>query len=150
MAISNVATFAHLRYDDVEALRREFDAIRLDIEKSRGADDAAYIGRIIFIQRRLMVAARLTLFASGFPPAWLAGTDLSGKTFVITGTLRKYSREDIEALIKDLGGKATGSVSKNTDYVVAGDKAGSKLDKAHSLGVKVLTEEEFEKLVAKK
>jgi linoleoyl-CoA desaturase len=74
MAISNVATFAHLRYDDVEALRREFDAIRLDIEKSRGADDAAYIGRIIFIQRRLMVAARLTLFASGFPPAWLAGT----------------------------------------------------------------------------
>lgn len=74
MAISDVATFAHLSDADVEALGREFDAIRQDIEESRGADDAAYIGRIICIQRRLMVAARLTLFASGFPPAWIAGT----------------------------------------------------------------------------
>jgi DNA ligase (NAD+) len=83
-------------------------------------------------------------------PAELGKTDLSGKTFVVTGTLQRYSREAIESLIKDLGGKATGSVSKNTDYVVAGEKAGSKLDKAQSLGVKVLTEEEFEKLVGKK
>jgi DNA ligase (NAD+) len=83
-------------------------------------------------------------------PAALGKTDLSGKTFVVTGTLQRYSREAIESLIKDLGGKATGSVSKNTDYVVAGEKAGSKLDKAQSLGVKVLTEEEFEKLVGKK
>ena len=59
-------------------------------------------------------------------------------------------REEIEELIKDLGGKATGSVSKKTDYVVAGDKAGSKLDKARELGVKVLTEEEFENLVGRK
>jgi DNA ligase (NAD+) len=83
-------------------------------------------------------------------PAERGAADLSGKTFVVTGTLQKYSREEIETLIKDLGGKATGGVSKSTDYVVAGEKAGSKLDKAHSLGVKVLTEEEFEKLVAKK
>src|ERR1035437_520428 len=74
MAISDVATFAHLSETDVEALGREFDAIRRDIEESRGADDAAYISRIISIQRRLMVAARLTLFASSFPPAWVAGT----------------------------------------------------------------------------
>jgi NADPH-dependent stearoyl-CoA 9-desaturase len=76
MAISDVATFAHLSEADVEALGREFDAIRQDIEESRGAADAAYIGRIISAQRRLMVAARLTLFASGFPPAWFAGTTM--------------------------------------------------------------------------
>jgi fatty acid desaturase len=76
MAISDVATFAHLSDADVEALGREFDAIRQDIEESRGAEDAAYIGRIISAQRRLMVAARLTLFASAFPPAWVAGTTM--------------------------------------------------------------------------
>jgi fatty acid desaturase len=76
MAISDVATFAHLTDADVEALGREFDAIRRDVEESRGADDAAYIGRVISVQRRLMVAARLTLFASAFPPAWVAGTTM--------------------------------------------------------------------------
>ncbi len=79
-----------------------------------------------------------------------AGNDLTGKTFVVTGTLPNYSRDDIEALIKQLGGKATDSVSKNTDYVVAGDKAGSKLDKAQALGVQVLTEAEFDRLIGKK
>lgn len=77
------------------------------------------------------------------------GADLTGKTFVVTGTLKNYEREDIEALIRQLGGKASGSVSKKTDYLVAGEKAGSKLDKAKELGVKVLTEEEFEELVGK-
>jgi DNA ligase (NAD+) len=76
-----------------------------------------------------------------------AGTDLTGKTFVVTGTLKNYERDEIEEVIKRLGGKATGSVSKKTDYVVAGEKAGSKLDKARALGVAVLSEEEFEKLV---
>jgi DNA ligase (NAD+) len=75
------------------------------------------------------------------------GPDLSGKTFVVTGTLVKYSRDEIEHLIKDLGGKATGSVSKKTDYVVVGENAGSKLEKARQLGVATLTEGEFEKLV---
>jgi len=82
-------------------------------------------------------------------PALEGKADLAGKTFVVTGTLQHFSREEIESLIKDLGGKVTGSVSRNTDYVVAGEKAGSKLDKAQSLGVKALTEEEFEKLIGK-
>jgi DNA ligase (NAD+) len=82
-------------------------------------------------------------------PAQVGGTDLTGKTLVVTGTLERYSRDEIENLIKQLGGKATGSVSKNTDYVVAGEKAGSKLDKARQLGVKVLTEDEFDKLVGR-
>jgi DNA ligase (NAD+) len=77
------------------------------------------------------------------------GGDLKGKTFVVTGTLENYGREEIEDIIKQHGGKATGSVSKKTDYVVAGEKAGSKLDKARELGVMVLSEKEFEKLIGK-
>jgi DNA ligase (NAD+) len=82
------------------------------------------------------------------PPAG-GGADLMGKTFVVTGTLKNYAREEVEQLIKQKGGKAAGSVSKKTNYVVAGEKAGSKLDKARELGVPVLTEEEFEKLIGK-
>lgn len=77
------------------------------------------------------------------------GLPLTGKTVVVTGTLTKYDRSGIEALIKEMGGTATGSVSKKTDYLVAGEKAGSKLTKAQELGVQVLTEEQFEKLVGR-
>jgi DNA ligase (NAD+) len=72
----------------------------------------------------------------------------AGKTFVVTGTLVKYRREEIEALIDQLGGRASSSVSKNTDFLVAGDKAGSKLEKAQQLGIRILTEEEFQQLAA--
>ncbi|HEY7424150.1 MAG TPA: NAD-dependent DNA ligase LigA [Gemmataceae bacterium] len=75
------------------------------------------------------------------------GGALDGKTVVVTGTLQNYSRKEIEDVIALHGGKATGSVSKKTNYVVAGDEAGSKLDKARQLGVPVLTEEAFEKLI---
>lgn len=83
-------------------------------------------------------------------PKPAAGSDLSGKTFVVTGTLMRYGREEIEGIIKSLGGKAAGSVSKKTSYVVAGDKAGSKLDKAKELGVPVLNEDQFDALIGKK
>ena len=75
------------------------------------------------------------------------GTKLAGKTFVLTGTLAHYSRDEAKKIIEDAGGKVTGSVSKKTDYVVAGADAGSKLDKAKDLGVKVIDEKEMEKLV---
>ncbi len=67
----------------------------------------------------------------------------AGKTFVVTGTLQKYERKEIETLIKQMGGKATGTVSKKTDFLIAGDKAGSKLEKASRLGVTILSEAEF-------
>lgn len=68
---------------------------------------------------------------------------ISGKTIVVTGTLEKLDRRQAEALIESLGGKAAGSVSKKTDYVLAGESAGSKLTKARELGVRVLNEQEF-------
>jgi DNA ligase (NAD+) len=72
---------------------------------------------------------------------------LSGKTVVVTGTLEKYTREQIEALIEQHGGRATSSVSKSTDFLVAGEKAGSKLAKANKLGVRVIGEAEFDELI---
>lgn len=74
---------------------------------------------------------------------------LAGKTLVVTGTLERFDRKEIETLIKELGGKASGSVSKKTDFVVAGESAGSKLDKARQFGVPVLSEDEFLKLVGR-
>lgn len=70
-----------------------------------------------------------------------------GKTVVVTGTLNKYSRNEIKEKLETLGAKVSGSVSKKTDYLIAGEEAGSKLTKALDLGVKVLNEEEFEELI---
>ncbi len=78
-----------------------------------------------------------------------AAGEIAGKTFVVTGTLEKYGRDEIEELITQLGGRAASSVSKNTDYVVAGEKAGSKLAKARELKIPVLSEREFEALLKK-
>lgn len=72
---------------------------------------------------------------------------ISDKTIVVTGTLEKLDRRQAEALIESLGGKAAGSVSKKTDYVLAGESAGSKLTKARELGVRVLNEQEFFELI---
>jgi DNA ligase (NAD+) len=76
------------------------------------------------------------------------GTKLAGKTFVLTGTLTKYTRDEAKKIIEDAGGKVTGSVSKKTDYVVAGADAGSKLDKAQLLGVAVINEAELESILS--
>ena len=74
---------------------------------------------------------------------------LNGKTFVLTGTLSHYTRQQATKFIEDLGGIVTSSVSKNTNYLVYGEKPGSKLTKAQKLGVETLSEENFTELVNK-
>jgi DNA ligase (NAD+) len=96
-----------------------------------------------------MIDELLTLGVAPTEPERPESDLFSGQTFVFTGALEKFTREDAEALVMKLGGKPSGSVSKKTSYVVAGPGAGSKLAKAHELNVPVLTEDEFlEKLPA--
>ena len=73
--------------------------------------------------------------------------DFLGKTFVLTGTLLKYTRDEASSIIEKFGGKTSSSVSKKTDYVLAGEEAGSKLTKAETLGVKIISEQEFEEMI---
>jgi DNA ligase (NAD+) len=93
-------------------------------------------------------AAGLDMTAPLKPRAAEATGPLAGKTVVVTGTLERFTREEVQALIEQHGGKAGSSVSKKTDYLLAGADAGSKLAKAQQLGVPILDEAEFERLIA--
>lgn len=77
----------------------------------------------------------------------LQDTRFEGKTFVLTGTLENYTRDEASQIIENFGGKVSSSVSKKTDYVLAGEEAGSKLTKAENLGVKIITEAEFKEMI---
>jgi DNA ligase (NAD+) len=77
----------------------------------------------------------------------LEDSRFKGMTFVLTGSLERFTRNEAAEIIEKLGGKASGSVSKKTTYVVAGENAGSKLTKANSLGIPVISEEEFEQMI---
>ncbi|MGK2856768.1 MAG: NAD-dependent DNA ligase LigA [Thermoanaerobaculia bacterium] len=120
--------------------------------------DVPEIGPVVAASIRAHVAdpanrARIErLLAAGVAPTFVkkqSGSALAGKTFVVTGTLSRYSRDEIHALIEAEGGKTSGSVSKKTSFLVAGDEAGSKLDKAKSLGVPVITEDELLAMIGK-
>jgi len=82
----------------------------------------------------------------GIQQSEIAARSFTGKTFVLTGTLPTLTREEAAAKIESLGGKVSASVSKKTDFVLAGEEAGSKLDKAQKLGVKIISEAEFLKM----
>lgn len=71
----------------------------------------------------------------------------AGQTFVLTGTLSRYTRDEASAIIESFGGKSSGSVSKKTSFVLAGENAGSKLTKAESLGIRIISEDEFEEMI---
>lgn len=91
------------------------------------------------------------LFDAGVAPVddegAVSGGKFEGKTFVLTGTLTLYTRKQAQEIIEGMGGKTSSSVSKKTDYVLAGDEAGSKLEKARALGVTVLSEDEFKEML---
>ena len=70
-----------------------------------------------------------------------------GKIFVLTGALQEFTRDEASNIIESFGGKTSSSVSKKTDYVLAGEEAGSKLTKAESLGIKIISEQEFEEMI---
>ena len=94
--------------------------------------------------------AALGVSMQALPSAVPAGGEaLAGKTLVVTGTLAKYTRDEIQELIARHGGRATSSVSKSTDYVVAGAEAGTKLAKAEKLGITILDEAAFDRLIAR-
>ena len=109
---------------------------------------AAYIRHFFLDEANLAVIAALQ--AQGIhwqtPAARIIAEDspLAGKTVVITGTLPSMSRDEAAAHIQSLGGKVSGSVSKKTDYLLAGDKAGSKLDKAQTLGIAIIDEAQLQ------
>jgi DNA ligase (NAD+) len=100
-------------------------------------------------RNRQEIAALLSL---GIKPHQLKTVSYQGhpifdKTFVLTGTLHNYTRSAAAALIKDRGGKVSDSVSKKTDFLVAGEVAGSKFDKAQTLGISILSEEQFSQML---
>jgi DNA ligase (NAD+) len=150
----------HVGSTTARALADHFGTLDAIIEQTAdGLAEVAEIGPIIaqaihtFFQsdagRRVVEELRACGLHFGSPverKAPVAGP-LTGKSIVVTGTLQKFSRDEIKELIVAHGGKAAGSVSKKTDYVVAGEEAGSKLDKAKQLGVQILTEDEFLALV---
>ena len=125
-----------------------------DFEKIKGIGDV--VGRSIYdwfnLKEHNKLIERLKKHLKIINPEFTLGQKrqalpLAGKTFVLTGTMASMSRDEAKAKIRTLGGDVSSSVSKNTSYVVAGEEAGSKLDKAEELGVQVLSEAEFLKLL---
>lgn len=137
------------RTGSIEALQSLDVAELLDIE-GIGNKVAQAIAEYFSDQEHLNEVQRL--LAAGVSPQTIdvtryEGHLFQGKTFVLTGALQNYTREAVAELIKERGGKVSSSVSKKTDYVLAGDSPGSKLEKAVHLGVCVLTEDAFERLL---
>ncbi len=112
---------------------------------------AASVARFFAEPHNIEVIGQLRAAGVSWPqgePAAVVGSPIAGKTFVLTGTLPELTRDEAKDMIEALGGKVAGSVSKKTDYVVAGAEAGSKLDKAQALGLSILDEKQFRELIS--
>lgn len=99
-------------------------------------------------EKMIMDLSAVGIQLTAADPISTAGTMLEGKTCVVTGSLQKYTRDEIHELIAQHGGRASSSVSSKTDFLIAGEKAGSKLDKAKTLGIPILSESDFSRLLA--
>lgn len=141
-------------------LASEFKSIdNLQTESIEGLAQVNEVGPIVaesiynffHDQKNLKVLEKLKKGGMVFPELKVKKkkTPLSGKTFVLTGGLESFTRDEARRIIEDLGGKVSSSVSKKTDFVVAGADPGSKLDKAKNLGLKTIDEKEFKKLIGK-
>ncbi len=129
-ALQNATTEQLTQVDDIGAITAENLRSWFDSEQSRH-----------LIERLAQAGLNMTAAQQG------SDRRFEGMTFVLTGALERFTRDEASALIEERGGKASGSVSKKTTYVVAGENAGSKLKKANELGIPVLTEEEFEQML---
>ena len=138
-------------YPDLDAIARASATELIEVEDigeviARSVEEWFSDARNQQLIQRLR-SAGLNLTSSLYrPPASTPAGPLSGKTFVLTGTLPQLTREEATALIETRGGKVSSSVSRKTDYVLAGDNAGSKLEKARTLGLAILDESEFRRL----
>jgi DNA ligase (NAD+) len=128
------------------ATAKEDDLVEIDSIGPRIADSVV---RYFSNDKNLKLIERLQSYGLQLKMQESSGQSnkLDGLTFVVTGTLPNYKRNEVKDLIEKNGGKATGSVSGNTDYLLAGENPGSKYDKAHELGVIIISEEEFNKMI---
>lgn len=153
MAIPGVGeTVAELLANHFDSIDPMLDATTEQLSEIRGIGDvlAEEIHTWASVKKNRKVVTRLLEAGIKFKQAPRAtSNEFDGQTFVFTGTLTKFTREEAEAEVKKRGGKAAGSVSKQTSYVVAGEKAGSKLEKAQKLGVAVIDEDEFLKMIGR-
>ncbi len=124
-------------YDELVSTEEIGDKMALSILRYFGSDEIK-----IMIERLRAMGLNMTSFSTE-----TADCVFSGKTIVVTGTLTRYTRDSIKALIEENGGKVSGSVSKKTDFVVVGENAGSKADKADALGVPMISEDDFDKML---
>ncbi len=150
----------HIGGQTAQVLAEQFGSLEAIMKASQTELDAIeQVGEKVaesvyeFFHNNRNVSVIEELLAAGVKPELpkkaRAKGKLAGKTIVVTGTLQNFSRQQAEQAIRDAGGKAASSVSKNTDFVLAGKEPGSKLDKARELHIKVITEDEFLKMVQK-
>jgi DNA ligase (NAD+) len=124
-------------YDELVSTEEIGDKMALSIQRYFASEEIK-----MMIDRLRTMGLNMTSFSTE-----TAEGVFSGKTIVVTGTLTHYTRDTIKALIEENGGKVSGSVSKKTDFVVVGENAGSKADKATALGVPMISEDNFEKML---